>query len=359
MRNMKRTFGLVLIIVLVLSIISTVSAAGAGEKKYSIGAIVPTLGAQFWNRYVDFMKQGAEELGCELVVLNADNKADNMVRYIEDLLSKGVDGIIFVPYWASGRKGLIEARNANTPVILTDCYIENIKPQEQFENYLAFVGPSDAEAGYQMALALFEAIEPAEDGKKYIGVVNGTPGTSVAIDRRAGLEKALKEHPEIVVTGEVNGNFVRDESQKVMESLYQAHPNIKGVWAANGGTATGVMTAIKNAGKVPGKDVMVVAMDLNPENVVAIKKGELLFDIGGHWLQGGFALIIMYDYLNGYKISKDKANVKLDLLPLTKELIPKFEKDFPNGMPEYNFKEHSRTYNSSAGSAIFELKYND
>ena len=85
MRNMKRTFGLVLIIVLVLSIISTVSAAGAGEKKYSIGAIVPTLGAQFWNRYVDFMKQGAEELGCELVVLNADNKADNMVRYIEDL----------------------------------------------------------------------------------------------------------------------------------------------------------------------------------------------------------------------------------------------------------------------------------
>ena len=59
----------------------------------------------------------------------------------------------------------------------------------------------------------------------------------------------------------MDGNFVRDTSQTVFKSLYQGHPDIKGVWAANGGTATGVMTALKNAGKQPGKDVIVVAMD--------------------------------------------------------------------------------------------------
>lgn len=352
---MKKYVSALLLVLLVL----TINSAFAQEKKFTIGAIVPTLNAQFWNRYYDFMQKGAEELGVELITLNADNKADAMTKYLEDLVSRGVDGIIFVPYWSSGRKGLTLAANAGIPVILTDCYLEDIDPQEEFENYIAFVGPSDAEAGYQMALALFEATAEAEDGKKYIGVVNGTPGTSVAIDRRAGLEKALQEHPEIVVVGEVNGNFVRDTSQKVMEDLYQAHPEIKGVWAANGGTATGVMTAIKNAGKQPGKDVMVVAMDLNPENVDAIKAGELLFDIGGHWLQGGFALVMMYDYLNGLEIPKDQSSVKLDLLPLTAELMPKFERDFPDGMPEYDFKEHSRVYNPSAPPAVFELKYTD
>src|SRR5690606_9303513 len=119
-------------------------------------------------------------------------------------------------------------------------------------------------------------------------------------------------------------------------------------WAANGGTATGVMTALKNAGQVPGQDVLVVGMDLNPENVDAVEAGELLFDIGGHWLQGGFALVMMYDYLNGQELPADLANVKLDLLPLIQETVPQFREDFPDGVPAYDFQERSRVFNPDA-----------
>jgi ABC-type sugar transport system substrate-binding protein len=146
-------------------------------------------------------------------------------------------------------------------------------------------------------------------------VVNGTAGTSVAIDRRKGLEDALNTHPEVVVAGELDGNFVRDTSQTVFESLYQGHPDIKGVWAANGGTATGVMTALKNAGKQPGKDVIVVAMDLNPENVEAVKNGDLLFDIGGHWLQGGFALVMLYDQIKARPSPRIRTTSSLSSCP--------------------------------------------
>ena len=41
---------------------------------------VPTLAAQFWNNYIEFMKKGAKELGVNLIVLNADNKPDQMVK---------------------------------------------------------------------------------------------------------------------------------------------------------------------------------------------------------------------------------------------------------------------------------------
>jgi ABC-type sugar transport system substrate-binding protein len=331
----------------------------SGDDQLVIGSVVPTLSAQFWNRYVEFMETGAEELGVELITLNADNSPDTMAQHLEDLVSRGVDGIMFVPYWSSGRKGLTEAARADIPVILTDSYIDDVMPQTTFDNYLAFVGPSDEEAGYQMGKMLFEATEAADDGNKYIGVINGTPGTSVAIDRRAGLERALGEHPEVVVVDEVNGNFVRDESQAAMEDLYQAHPELKGVWAANGGTATGAMTALKNAGVTPGEDVMVVAMDLNPENVTAIENGELLFDIGGHWLQGGFALVMMYDYLNGVDVPADIANVKLDLLPLTDSLMPYFKEQFPGGVPDYDFATRSKALNPDAGDYFFELSYDD
>ena len=87
----------------------------------------------------------------------------------------------------------------------------------------------------------------------------------------------------------------------------QAHPEVKGVWCANGGTATGVRAAIKNMGKEPGADIKVVTMDLSPDNVEAMKRGELAFDIGGHWMQGGFALSMMFDYLHGYPVSPEQA----------------------------------------------------
>jgi ABC-type sugar transport system substrate-binding protein len=353
--NIRRYLGTLFAIFALL--FSFASAPVRAADKPTIGVIVPTLAAQFWNNYVAFMKTGANELGVNLVVLNADNKPDQMIKGLEDLVARGVNGIIFTPYWATAARGLTLAKEANIPVILTDTYADFPPQNKRFPNYVAFIGPSDADAGYKMAKTLFAAMKPGPDGKKTIGVVNGTAGTSVAIDRRKGLGRALKENPEIVVAGEVDGNFVRDTSQTVFESLYQGHPNITGVWAANGGTATGVMAAIRGAGKVPGKDIHVVAMDLNPENVVAVKKGDLLFDIGGHWRQGGFALVMLYDTINGKPVPADQANVKLGLLPLTKDLVGQFEKDFPGGVPEYDFKAHSRVYNPDAKAAFFEMKY--
>lgn len=336
---------------------SLLVATAALAENPDIGVIVPTLDAQFWNSYVSFMQKGADELGVDLVVLNADNKPDQMIKSLEDLVAQGVDGIIYTPYWATAVPGLMLAKDASIPVILTDSYADFSPQDPNFPNYLAFVGPSDRDAGKQMAEALFASLTPAADGKKYIAAVNGTAGTSVAIDRRAGLQDALDAAPDVVLVGEVDGNFVRDTSQAVFESLWQGNPNIQGVWAANGGTATGVMAAISAAGKTPGTDIMVVAMDLNPENVDAVEQGTLLFDIGGHWLQGGFALTMMYDHLNGKDLSAEQANVKLGLLPLTQDRVAQFRSDFPEGVPVYDFKEHSRTYNPAAKTAVFEMKY--
>lgn len=339
-----------------ISLLSVAGGVRAGQN-VRVGVVVPTLDAQFWNNYVDFMKQGARQLGVELTVLNADNKPDRMLSSLEDLVAQKVDGIIFTPYWSTAAPGLTLAKNAGIPVVLTDSYPDFSPQTARFPNYIAFIGPSDEEAGYQMAIKLFAAVPPGANGKKVIGVVNGTAGTSVAIDRRKGLERALKEHPEVTVAGEVDGNFVRDTSQTAFESLYQGHPDIKGVWAANGGTATGVMAALKNAGKAPGKDVYVVAMDLNPENVEAVKRGELLFDIGGHWLQGGFALVMLFDQIKGKAVSRQNDTVKLHLLPLTRAQVPLFEKDFPGGIPPYDFRKHSRFYTPNALAASFDMKY--
>ena len=338
------------------------SGARAAEEP-TIGVIVPTLDSEFWNRYVAFTKTGAEQLGAKLVILNADNKPDNMVQFTQDLVARRVDGIISVGYWSSAPPTIAFARRANIPVVIADSYPDFAPQSEKAPNYIAFVGPSDLDAGYHMGRALLDGLKPGPNGKKVIGVVNGTPGTSVAIDRRKGLDQAIKEAgaDTVTISGEVQGNFTRDEAMTAFQSLYQGHGEIKGVFSANDPMAMGVIAALERAGKAPGQDVIVVGMDLNGSNVDAVKAGKQVFDIGGHWLQGGIGLLIMYDYLHGSKIPADQANFKLKLLPMTQADVPRFEKDFPGGQPNFDFKAHSKVYNKDApapdtiGAAV--LKY--
>lgn len=141
-------------------------------------------------------------------------------------------------------------------------HLSRFHPAEsEIPNYIAFVGPGDKDAGYHMGKALLAALKPGPDGKKVIGVVNGTPGTSVAIDRRKGLAQAIEEEgaDKVTIAGEVQGNFVRDQAQTAFEALYQGHPEIKSVFSANDPMAMGVIAALERAGKKPGKDVISTA----------------------------------------------------------------------------------------------------
>ena len=334
------------------------SPVARAASEPTIGVVVPTLDSDFWNRYVTFVKTGASELGVNLIVLNADNKPDQMIRSIQDLIARKVDGIISVGYWDTAPPAIRFAKRANIPVIITDTYPPFAPQSENHSNYIAFIGPGDFTAGYLYGKALLGAMKPGPSGKKVIGVINGTPGTSVAIDRRKGLAKAIAEDGNVQIAGEVNGNFVSDQAQTAFESLYQGHPEITGVWSANDPMAIGVIAALKNMGKVPGKDVLIASQDLNPPNVQAVQDGEQLYDIGGHWVQGGIGLVIMYDYLHGFKVPADKNNIKLIMLPLTKADVPLYFKYFPGGQPHYDFKAHSKVYNKDAPpSPAFNLQY--
>jgi len=336
---------------------ATTAASGGAPKKLTIGSIVPTLDAQFWQRYKAFMEASAAALGVTLVTVNANNSADKLSRGVDDLVARKVDGLIFVPYFGAGPKGIATTDAAKIVSMCVDTTPENIVPGGSFANYIGFVGPDDETAGFNMADALSKTIKPGPDGKKKIVALQGTPGTSVAINRYKGLERYLSQATDMVLQGKAVGNFVAGESQKAMDDLLQRNPDTQGVWCANGATATGAVAALQNARKRPGVDVKVVTMDLNPDNVQRVKNGAIQFDTGGHWLQGGFSLAIMFDWLNGKKLPDDKRSQIIKLLPVTKATLPQLAKDYPNGQPMYDVKQHSRFYTPDGPPAVIELKY--
>lgn len=332
------------------------------EGGYTFAILVPTMNHEYFENCVEFSNMCAEALGCEVIAYSADNNADTMSKNIEDAIAAGVDGILIDPYYASGMKCAEMCEAAGIPMIAFDADIEEFAPQTDYECYISFIGPDDADAGYNMACNLFENAIPDEDGTLYVGAVLGTPGTTVAINREAGFDKALEEYTEagmkIEVVGRVNGDFAAETSLPATEDLLQKAEKINGIWAANGGTATGVMAACKNAGLTLGEDITVVGMDLNSSNIEAVEAGELQFDIGGHWLVGGYGVIQMYDYLNGYEIVNPKTILKL--LPITQETVEKFYTDFPDNIPaNFDIKAACQVNGGDAEYTSFEFKFSE
>ena len=65
----------------------------------------------------------------------------------------------------------------------------------------------------------------------------------------------------MVILASQSGDFARDKGRQVAETLLQAHPDATIVYAHNDEMALGAIAAIEAAGKVPGKDILVVSID--------------------------------------------------------------------------------------------------
>ena len=113
----------------------------------------------------------------------------------------------------------------------------------------------------------------ATGGNGKVAILLGSSGNNVTTDRTKGFKDELAETPGLTVVAEQTGDFARDKGQQVMEQLIQSHPDITAVYAENDEMGLGAVTAIKAAGKKPGKDVKIVSIDGTRNAVQAIVDG--------------------------------------------------------------------------------------
>lgn len=346
---MKRKFTLLVIMVLLINASSNVFAA---NKELTIGMIVPSMANEFWVRLSKFAQKAADELGFKLVVLDSRDSGDTQIKNAENLISQKVDGLVFTGYYNSGNRILQMTERAKIPAIVMDTSVTGVEPKGKFQTYEAFIGPSNKKAGYAIAEFLIKNMKTGAGGKKEMVALYGTLGTSVAEERKDGLNEALAKYPEVKLVAAQTGDFRRDEGMKVMENFLIANPNVTAVWCANDEMALGAINAIENAGK--SKDIIVGGMDLNDEAVKALLDGRYAFTAGGHWLMGGFAAAIMYDYLNGFPIEETDVQLVLAEVQSKNQAITLQQKWLP--FPAWDFKAHSKKYSGKDTKQYTELR---
>ncbi len=156
--------------------------------------------------------------------------------------------------------------------------------------YVAHISFDGKPNGKAMAEALFKAM----GGKGGIVALGGILSNVPAIERKAGLDAALKEHPDVELLDFQVANWDPNQAYDITNAwVTRFGDKIKGVWAANDGmgvSALEVLRAEGLAGKVP-----VTGIDGIQLAVEAVMAGEFAGTVAWDpFWQGSMGLSIPY-----------------------------------------------------------------
>lgn len=215
-------------------------------------------------------KSQAEERGIQLQFSDAQQKQENQIAAIRSFIAQGVDAILLAPVVATGWDAVLEeAQEAEIPVVLLDRQVDSSD-----ELILTAVGSNLVHEG---EVAGGWLVNEVGDRECRIVELQGTTGSSPAIDRKTGYENAIKDHANLSIVRSQTGDFTRAQGKEVMESFLQAEnggKDICALYAHNDDMAVGAIQAIKEAGLAPGKDILVVSIDGVPDIFQAMAAGE-------------------------------------------------------------------------------------
>ncbi|MHC4456384.1 MAG: substrate-binding domain-containing protein [Planctomycetota bacterium] len=241
-------------------------------KDIKIGISMYTLGAPYFAAQLNAAKKKAEQLGMKVAYTEARDDMVTQLANVEDLLTQGIDLLIFNP---KDPQGAIPATKAATkagvPIIVIDSTID------QAADFVTTIQSNNLANGELIGEWLVKKMK-GESIK--IALISGVPGNPVGKERRQGVFRGIIEQQlrsygrmsfEIVAQGW--GDWFHEGGLRAMEDIIVAHPEINVMMAENDSMALGALEAIKEAGRED--DILVFACaDGQKEALKLIKEGK-------------------------------------------------------------------------------------
>jgi ribose transport system substrate-binding protein len=241
---------------------SPAASAGGGEsgapsaaaKTYKIGySNGGGVGNGFREEQVCTAKAEALASGkvSELITIHRNTDAAGQASDIRDLISRGVDAIVFNPNDpAALNDALAEAKAAGIPTVSVDAYVTDPNTYNLYNNQIEY-----AKLG---AKWLFDQL----GGNGTVYYMRGLAGHPADSDRDIGFKEVLKDYPNIKVVpnqdGVATGWDPATTTQLINDFIASGeYDKIQGIWTS--GMDHWVVDAIKTSGK---KQVPIVGADL-------------------------------------------------------------------------------------------------
>lgn len=334
---MKRTKLVIVLSVVMLIVLGVNANAGlfdflkgnksnvAKTKVKKIGITIQSLENSYWAGVFGEVKSILKDKGYDYTILSCNSNSAVQIQQIENFITNGVDLIMVQAADPHAVEDYLKkARDAGIKVMVWDDVVENSDVNWVLNN---------TDLGYAIGSAAAKFINQhySRSNKVEIAIMDW-PQLPILVERENGILKALKE--------KANGKYKVVARQPAldaqtalsnMESILQAHPNVKVVCSIGAGGDIGANQAFMTLtkGKIP-EDMGIFSADATKQQLEAIVNGEatrVSVGMEGSNKKTAEACVAMYErLLNGEKFA-DK-NVYRPILPIGADNAAKYLADF-------------------------------
>jgi len=198
------------------------------KRTRSIGLIISDITNPFFPELARGVEDYVSSLGYSLILCNTDAKPENEKRYVELLLNKGIDGLMFTSL-RIGEDVIRSLLNDGIPCILVGRKPENIEG-------LVYVVTDNYRGGCIAGEYLFSL------GHRRFAHISGPLDNSAGRERLAGFIDALKKRgikeKDITI---INSDFTMEGGYKSAEDILRLETLPSGIFFANDAMAIGAL----------------------------------------------------------------------------------------------------------------------
>lgn len=329
-------------------------------------------GGTFWKAVADMQLDASQDLGIESKSYGGDQFRTpkqpfkiGLRKAMDAALADKPDYIITYATRDWTHQLLKKTKGTNTKIYLINSAIDpaEIKkigaPRTNFPNFLGQMYPDDEQAGFDLAKALVETARRQKVSNIEVVGTSGGRDSTPGLLRAKGLERYLKGQPDVKLRRLVYFNdWSPKRAAKMNIDLKKKHNNVAIGWAASDDMAIEIGKEVTAMGSKVNTNYFTGGFDWKATALNAIREGTVTASLGGHFMEGAWATVLLYDYHNGKDFkqvmdvqSKSKLAVvhpgNIDQLGAKLAL---------EDLKKINFKTLSRHHNPSITKYNFELE---
>ncbi|MCY6959162.1 LacI family DNA-binding transcriptional regulator [Clostridium brassicae] len=217
------------------------------NKSQTIGIIVPDIINPFFSEIARAIEDTANKLEYNVIFCNTDSNSKKEEKYIKLLISKLVDGVIFIT--GEGDIHSLDILNKNNiPFVLVDRDISNK------ENYCGVycLNEEGVREGVEYLL---------QNGKKKIAFVSGNKSLKISFQRIKGYKDVMMEHNLYDENLIFEGDFTIEGGMKITEEIINYDKNIEAIFYSNDIMALGGMKFLVRKGYNIPNDISIIGFD--------------------------------------------------------------------------------------------------
>lgn len=264
----------------------------------------------FWGRVVSIARAASHDLNIQLKVLNANSNRQKQFELIKHICESGdkPDFLIFSPWFGNAKRTFELLNTAQIPFVTLERTLREPEqiivgyPGENYPYWLGEIYHDNIHAGQLLAKTLISKAIDKGNGKENISIIGigGTPNGE-SRNRIKGLLNEAKQHEFANVIQTSDANWLKQQSYDVILNMAKRHNHIDIIWAASDDMALGAAQAMAD---LAHSSVTIGGIDWTSNAISAIKSGKLDASVGGHIMQGAWALIQIFDHQNNMPIFK-------------------------------------------------------